>query len=471
MTALRPYQSAGLERIRAVIAAGKRRILVASPTGSGKTVLATEGIIRPTVANGHRVLFVAHRIELIEQCAAKLDGLDVGIIKAGHFPRPHAPVQVASVQTLARREIPPATVVVWDECHHCVAETYRRISAAYPKAIQVGLTATPYRTSGHGLHDCFDALVEICNTPELINLGFLVPVRTFAPPAPDLESVHTVAGDYNQSELAVAVDKPRLVGDVVATYQKRAAGRKAIVFAVNVEHSQHLAAAFTAAGVACSHLDGETPADKRREILYSLGHGSLSVVCNVGVLTEGTDIPAVSCIILARPTKSRGLWKQMVGRGLRTAEGKTDCILLDHAGCYHRHGLITDCEELTLAGVRAVATKAQPVRQCLACYAVVPAGCQACDQCGAVFPVKAAKPLEAVAGELEEAMGTRRRTVFLSGPESRELTRLIEYAVTWSYKAGWVGYSFKNMFHRWPCGMKEIETLMASEREKRAVKV
>lgn len=229
MTILRDYQSVAVQRARLLFAQGVRRILFVAPTGAGKTVVATEGIIRPAVAKGKRVLFLAHREELITQCAAKLgwvapgtlgwtappDALPVGIIKAGYQPEPWASVQVASVQTLGRRlgkpsQIPAADIVIWDEAHHCTAETYRKIAEAYPTQPHLGLTATPYRTGGKGLRGCFDALVEVASVPELISAGFLVKPRVFALPGPDLSGVKTVAGDYHEGQLAGVMDKQQV---------------------------------------------------------------------------------------------------------------------------------------------------------------------------------------------------------------------------------------------------------------------
>ncbi len=474
MTVLRPYQSDGINRIRAAIREGHRRILVSAPTGSGKTVLATEGMILPAVARGKRVLFLAHRTELISQCYARLPDDLTGVIKSGQRPWPDAPIQVASVQTLIRRTPPPADLIIWDECHHRPAASYEKISALYPNAIHVGITATAYRSSGAGLGKHFDTIIELADINELIALGFLVPSRTFAPPAPDLTNVTTTAGDYNQQQLGFAVDKPKLVGNIVSTYLARANGRKAILFAVTVAHSRNLTAAFCQAGIRAAHLDGKTDPEERAGMiarLGSTGQDRLDVICNCGVLTEGTDIPICSCIILARPTKSRGLWKQCCGRGLRPHPSKTDCIILDHAGCYHRHGLITDHEEITLKGVVRKPNGAMPIRQCLACYSVVPGGCAVCPDCGAVFPIVVRKPIATEDGELTEAGAMPTKRMYFKLAEFEGLRLIVSEAVEKNYKPGWVGFTFKNRFGRWPGSLKMIEEQMMNERAKRETAV
>lgn len=245
---LRPYQTRAVDLARAAFLAGKRRILLVAPTGAGKTVIATHGLIAPAVARGSRVLFLAHRQELIDQCAAKLGELPYGIIKANIKPHPYAPIQVASVQTLARRDLPPADLVVVDEAHHTTGDnSYGVILAAYPNAAIVGLTATPFRLDGRGMGSVFDALIPVATVSELIAAGALVRPRTFALPAPDLAGIRTVAGDYADGALAHRMDTKRIGTALVETYRKHADGRSAIAFGVNVAHAEHIADEFTAA--------------------------------------------------------------------------------------------------------------------------------------------------------------------------------------------------------------------------------
>lgn len=475
MTTLRDYQLTAVQRARLLFTQGVRRILLVAPTGAGKTVIATEGIIRPAVAKSKRVLFLAHREELITQCAAKLgwvapgtlgwtqpaDALPVGIIKAGYAPTPWASVQVASVQTLGRRlaNAPKADIVIWDEAHHCTAETYRKIAEAYPTQPHLGLTATPYRTGGKGLRGCFDALVEVASVPELINAGFLVRPRTFALPGPDLSGVKTVAGDYHEGQLADVMDRQMVGVALVKTWQRHAAGRSTIAFAVNVAHAQHIADEFRAAGITAEAVDGNTPPELRAAILGRLASGETMVVSNCGVLTEGFDCPRVSCVILARPTKSRSLWRQCVGRGLRTCFAKTDCQIHDHAGCRMLHGEVDAAEKLTLDGVETKPGSGPAVRQCLSCYAVVPAGTPACPECGTEFPKpKPAQVVDQVDAELVETDGraVQRDGQELTPIERRVFFQLVHLAARRGWKAGAVSYRFKERFGRWPAKPAEV---------------
>jgi DNA repair protein RadD len=213
MTELRPYQIDVLIDLEQQRDAGKKRIIIVAPTGSGKTVIAAAAILLEAKDRHHNVLVLAHRCEIIAQTSRKLHdhGVAHGIIQAGfdHLARPLAQVQVASIQTLCARavrtkriELPPADLLVIDEAHHCPAESYRKIIDAYPDAILLGLTATPCRGDGRGLGGIFETIIETPQIAELIESGHLVKTRVYAPVRPDLKGVKTVAGDYHEAQLA-----------------------------------------------------------------------------------------------------------------------------------------------------------------------------------------------------------------------------------------------------------------------------
>jgi DNA repair protein RadD len=357
MIQLRPYQTDLVDSLRSAYRDPcKRRIVAVAPTGAGKTVIASR-IIQGAVAKERRVLTLAHRSELIEQMSEKLTACDIehGVIKAGHPKQNLAhPVQVASVQTLARRldkltgEMPSHFSASWhkgfdlivvDECHHTPAGTYQRVLDAWPNAKVLGLTATPYRLDGRGLDDCYDHLEVGIHVSTLIDQGFLVSTVTYAPPAPDeLGRVRVRAGDFMVSDSASIMDRQGPIDELVRTRQRLASDRLTVVFCCTVQHAEHVAEAYRAAGVRAAAIDGDTPAELREAALADLRAGRLDVVCNVMLLTEGWDLPAVGCVQLARPTQSRALWRQMVGRGMRTWNDKQDCIVLDHAGNALRFG-------------------------------------------------------------------------------------------------------------------------------------
>jgi superfamily II DNA or RNA helicase len=388
---LRSYQTDAIARLDALLSRGARRVLVVAATGSGKTTLAG-AVIVDRVRRGQHVLFLAHRRELIGQAHRRLVDLgipehDVGVIMANDpRRRPIAPVQVASVDTLRTRGKPPADVVFVDEAHRALARTYVEISAAYPEAIHLGLTATPYRADGKGLGDAYEELLLVASPRELIAEGYLVAPRVFTvPPAqrPDLSRVQVARGDYSANQLAEAVDRQALVGNIVEHWMAHARGLRTVAFAASVEHSKHIADRFREAGVTAEHLDGETPTIERDAILARLASGETLVVANVGVLCEGFDLPPVKCALLARPTKSTGLYLQQAGRILRPWNDQR-AIILDHAGCALEHGLPQDDREFSLdsAPKRARGPTEAPARECPACLAVVGIGTRVCPECG-----------------------------------------------------------------------------------------
>jgi len=357
MTALslRPYQVHAINETRQRMSR-VRSVLINAPTGAGKTILACQ-IIKQAVEKRRRVLFLAHRRELIDQCAAKLDEAGVlhhGVILAGHSKAraPHAPVQVASIQTLMRRELPPADLVIIDEAHRAMANSYQTLLANYPVAKVIGLTATPERLDGKGLADLFEDMVVVSTIPDLIAEGFLVAPDCYGAPSggPDLSRVKKQRGDYHEGQLQAAMDTKELTGELLTNWQRLAGGCKTIVFATGIEHSQHIVGQFQAAGVNAAHLDGATPMAQRQQIIRDWRTGSLQVVSNVMVLTEGFDYPELECCVLARPTQSVAIYLQAVGRVMRPASGKDKALVLDHAGCFNAHGLPFEHREWTLEG-------------------------------------------------------------------------------------------------------------------------
>ena len=464
---LRPYQVDVLDRVAAAVEGGHRRILLVAPTGSGKTVIAAAAI-RDAVARGERVLFLAHRRELIGQAQNKLfaAGVDAGIILAGVAPRSGEAVQIASVQTLwarairtTRIEMPPAELVVVDEAHHVRARTYGRILEAYPQALVLGLTATPCRGDGRGLGNAFDVLVECPPVAELIALGHLVPTRVFAPTRPDLTGVRVERGDYVESQLATVMDTGQLVGDIVEHWLRLAERRKTVVFATGVAHSVHIRDEFRRAGVLAEHIDGSTPTDEREGILKRLARGGVEVLTNCAVLTEGWDSPDASCLVLARPTKHHGLFRQMLGRVLRPAPGKSDALVLDHAGAVFQHGFVEEPVEWTLAADERAVVPAQAARAARTMPALT-----TCPECGAVRmegkpcpvcgwrPVPKPRGVDVAEGDLGRVDHMRRVSPqdWTSDERQSFHRQLVYIAAERGYKPGWASHKFKERFGTWP---------------------
>ena len=371
---LRPYQVQAIDNTRRRMSKA-RSVVINAPTGAGKTLIGCQ-IIKQAVEKQRRVLFLAHRRELIDQCAAKLDEAGVlhyGVILAGHAKAraPHAPVQVASIQTLIRRELPLADLIIIDEAHRALAKSYLHILVNYPSAKIIGLTATPERLDGKGLSDLFDDMVVVATIPELIDAGYLVKPECYGAPSggPDLSRVKKRGGDYREDQLQEAMDTTELTGELLTNWQRLAGDCKTIVFATGIEHSQHIVSRFQQAGINAAHLDGATPLPLRQQILRDWQTGGIQVVSNCAVLAEGFDFPSLECCVLARPTQSVALYLQSVGRVMRPSPGKQGALVLDHAGCFSAHGLPHDHREWTLEGeTERRQRKKAPPKMCPVCH-------------------------------------------------------------------------------------------------------
>ena len=468
MTELRPYQHDVVAELDRVIAAGKRRIIIVAPTGAGKTIVAAS-IIKNATDSGKRVLDLAHTREIIRQTSAKLydNNIDHGIIQAGFMTCPDEAVQVASVQTLwsrairlNRMELPAADILIIDECHHCPARTYRKIIDAYPQAVLIGLTATPCRGDGRGLGGIFDAIVECPQVAELIEQKYLVRTRVFAPVNPDLQGVEVRVGDYVESQLAERMDRTDLVGDIISTWHRHGERRKTVCFAVNVGHSLHIRDEFIKSGVRAEHIDGSTPKPDRDAILKRLAGGELDIITNCMVLIEGWDMPEVSCCILARPTRKMGLFRQMIGRVLRPAPGKSNAIVLDHSGAVFKHGFVEDHVDWSLSPEKRAESPRHASRlrsgyssrllECTKCGSICVAG-EACGHCG-FLPQRQPQPVVFKDGDLALVDRTRRTAAARSDPnEQLRWHRMLAFIATdRAYKAGWVAHKFKEKFGTWP---------------------
>lgn len=408
MIQLRPYQQRAIEDIRAQYHAGKRAPLFVLPTGGGKTVCFSY-MVASAVSRGQTVWVLAHRAELLGQISRTLVqfGVRHGLIAPGMPGDREAPVQVASVFTLVRRldRYPAPTLIICDEAHHAVAKSsWGAIFQKFPQAKRLGVSATPCRLSGEGLGELFDCMVQGPTLAELIAIGALSPYRLFAPAGEmDLSGLRSRGGDYMRDELAAAVDKPTITGSALTHYQKLAAGKRAVAFCVSVEHAQHVAAQFAAAGIPSASVDGAMDGDTRAKILSDFAAGTIKLLTSCDLISEGFDVPAIEAAILLRPTQSLALYLQQVGRALRLFEGKTHAIILDHANNCARHGLPDDARLWSLDGTgKKTGSKATevPVKSCPACFATVMAQATACS-CGHTFVVKP-RTLAEVEGELVE---------------------------------------------------------------------
>ena len=357
----RLYQAEAISACLSAKANGLTRGLVSLPTGTGKTPLAAMLID----AIGGETIFLAHRQELISQAVDKISLVmpreDIGVLQAKETSGAGARICVASVQTamqkrrldeLKRRDFKLAVV---DECHHAIEDSsYWRILSELgfmdndPNRFLVGLSATPFRLDGKPLGGMFERVVFERSILAMMKGGYLCDARGIRISTDaDLSGVHTKMGDLSIGELSVAVDTPERNRLVTESYLKYAAGRRAVAFCVDVEHSRNLASAFNETGIRAKAIWGAMDKDDRRETLNAFAKGELDALTNCNVLTEGFDDPGISAIFLARPTKSQGLYMQMAGRGLRLHPDKKDCLIIDFVDMAGRHKL---CRFADLAG-------------------------------------------------------------------------------------------------------------------------
>ncbi|PZN03173.1 DEAD/DEAH box helicase [Thermaerobacter composti] len=347
---LRPYQREAIDAFWAAHREeGVRRGIINLPTGTGKTITA----LTAARERGGRTLWLAHRDELIEQprraIAAVWPEAETGVVKAEQ-DEPDAQVVFASVQTACRPQrlarLRGFDFVVVDEAHHATAPSYVRVLRgvrcfADDGPPTLGLTATVERGDQKALGAVFERIVYQLQLLEAIQRGYLVDLRPLRIMLNvNLDAVHTVSGDFHQGELDAALLKAGVAEAVADAYVRHGEGRKAIVFTVSVDQARRTAEALQRRGVAAEWISGDLPIDERRAILHRLHTGETRVVCNCAVLTEGFDEPSVSCVVVARPTKSKTLYLQMIGRGTRLHPGKEDCLVIDVAGATERHTLI-----------------------------------------------------------------------------------------------------------------------------------
>jgi ATP-dependent helicase IRC3 len=340
---LRPYQRAAIEAVLVARRAGRRRLLVHLPTGAGKTVIFSH---LAKLAR-RQVLVLAHREELLTQAREKLvralDGGAVVEIERGALrASAEAKVLVCSIRSLHEERLARVLrgrdvgLIVYDECHHAAAEDNLRVlrqlgvfEPAFDGTL-LGFTATTARGDGHGLDEVFEEVVYTRALPELIDDGYLAPLRGFRiSTTADLRKLSPAGLDYDEEELAEAIDIEERNALVARSIQELARDRRTIAFCVTVNHARHLAHALNALGVPTGIVHGAMPGPARAQTLRDFRDRRTHVLTNVGVLTEGFDDPGVSCVAMARPTRSEGLYAQCVGRGTRLFPGKSDCLILD----------------------------------------------------------------------------------------------------------------------------------------------
>lgn len=478
---LREYQISSIANLRQSILGGARRPILQLPTGGGKTLIAAS-LIQSAIGKRKKVVFLAPRRELIYQASEKLTEQKIlhGVIMAGEPMARWMDVQVASFDTLHARairknriDLPPADLVIVDEAHLSIADTKKDILQAYGDSVIVGLTATPARGDGRGMGEIYDDLVQTVSISELTEQGYLCPVRYFAPSKPDLDGLRKDKnGDYAVKGLGERVNRTELIGDVVDNWERIARDRSTVVFCVNRAHSRSVCEAFLSRGYRAEHLDGETALEERSGILRRVASGETQILCNVFVATFGLDIPRLSCAVLARPTKNISLYLQICGRVLRPAEGKTDAIIIDHAGAVEEHGFLDEPIPWSLDADSTVSERKKAAEKerkepkeiiCSQCGSAFK-GQRVCPNCGHEV-VPRSKPIPTHEADLQEIerekkannrdWDSERKAEFYGG--------LVNYGQSKGYRPGWASNQYREKFGVWPNAYKNAPPIPPNE--------
>lgn len=429
---LRAYQERGVVGVFEGWREHRRQCLVC-PTGGGKTAMGEACVALFPYKPAPRVLWLAHRRELIKNAAQRLawrfGAFEVGMLMPGAPAEPYARVQVASLDTLIARGVAPeADLVVFDEAHHAAAESYAAVLAAYPNAYHLGLTATPERADGSPLGDAYDGLVVAAQYSELIRDGFLVPMRVFHP-----------------SE----VPEGGLARDPVEAWEQYGGGEQTFAFFATVAEAELYAQKFNERGIPALAVSARTSIGDRDRAVEAFRRGEVSVLCNVNVFTEGTDVPEAKCILLGRVCRHESLYLQICGRALRPCIGSSFARLVDLTGAFLVHGSPTEDRIYSLHGDAIGGTGVQSLRECMKCGATVTSDHEECPVCGRAFPRRA----RASAGR--EVHDWQLQEVFdgAQTPEHaqvREYARLRRVAARYGFGLGWVGREYEKLFATMP---------------------
>lgn len=441
MRQLRPYQQTAIDAVAAHQADGHQGVCLVAPTGAGKSVMGS-ALASRSIEAGRRVAWLVHRVLLAEQAAEHFarDGMrSVGLVSPNHPPNPAAQIQVVSIDTVvARGELPDADDVIHDECHHSQASTHSEVLDTYLKhgARLVGLTATPQRADGRALGNHFTALVVAAKYSELLEWGNLVPCRVFQPPE------HLTGG-----ELAL---------DPVEAWVKHADGQSTFAFTSTKAEAKKLAARFNDIGIGAAVIDDKTSKRERDRIMAGFRAGTIRVLTNVNVLTEGIDVPDARVCLLARNPGHAGTYLQMVGRVLRTAEGKTEARLIDLTGCSLNgvHGLPTADREYALSG-RAIKVSGESLKVCPECGVPVPIGTRVCDEaeggCGYEWPAPPKREVTIHNLELREAAEAAGGIEQVGDDlRRRELQRLMDLCAVKGWSVYWATKQYEILFGHKP---------------------
>jgi len=444
---LRDYQTETIDNIYHSIRQGHRSIMVQQPPRTGKTLIMAE-IARRATAKGNRVLFVVHRKEIVDQARETFKNQSVNMRL----------VTMGMVQTLTRRvdKLDKPTIIFVDEAHHVLAKSYMRILERFPDATRLLFTATPIRLSGEGFDGVADDLIIGKPIDWLIENNYLAPIDYYAPSGIDSKQLKVKrSGEFDEKSIEQAL-KPKIYGDVVATFKKLSKDKQAIAYTYNVNSAIKLADTFSHNGITAKYVTGKTPKDERDAIVDNYRNGKIQVIANPMIFTEGIDLPNVDTVIMLRPTQSLSLYLQFAMRSMNPRKGKT-AIIIDHVGNVNRFGLPTDNREWNLIGTdkrtKHASASTVSVTTCQFCFAVFERkNLTHCPVCGA--EIAEPKELEVETDVKLEKINTKNRlerikkviSSNVAGKTPNELNsyaEIKEYGNLMKYKPGWAYYYAK----------------------------
>ena len=402
---LRPRQVQAIEDLRAAYRAGYRAPILVAPTGFGKSTTATT-IMSQSVKRNRRVWFMAHLEEILDDVENRLidSGMPYGNIRAKMSTDHSQLLQIVGVMSaLNRDQLPRPDLIIVDECHLAMAETYQRVIDAVGRPNLLGLTGTPQRLDGRGMNETFDHLVLTCSTLQLIEEGLLAPVRLFSPRLADLPTLR--GKDFNQEQDASILGKPAIIGDALSHWKRLCQGRRGVVFCCNVRHAHAVAEQWRRAGYRAMAVHSKSDGEDRREAIAGLRAGRLDLVACAELWIAGVDVPEIDAVVWMRRTTSVTAWLQGNGRGLRIAPGKRDLLIIDHTDNSDPsrldHPLIE--REWSLEGkAKKKADQSISVKICPQCFAAMSSATSSCSECGHVFIAAPRAELQQVDGELVE---------------------------------------------------------------------
>ena len=474
MSGRREYQTRARDALRNAIEEGHKKILLVGPTGCGKGFMSSD-LIQGCAEKGNGSVFFADQRELIIQVKKHLDtrGIAANVVMRGvanEYDSYEADVQSRYVNLVAKDTIwsrayrrdklalPPAAFVQVDEAHKSLSRTWKTILNDYHSAgaVLVGWTATPCRSDGRNLGEFWDHLIQVATYEELQREGFLVPCEVFAPSSPDLKGLRRSGGDYSMKDADDRIGRDGMIGDMIAEWRKRSDDRQTVLFACTVRHSLACQEKFRRIGVTCEHIDGKMPQDQRDEIMQAAREGDVQVLCSVGCLTTGVDIPNLKYAICARPTKSFSLWRQMCGRIQRPHENHEVCVVQDHSDNCLAFGYpdedvewsLIDSEPIHLKHAKKKEVEKKEPRKCPKCNLVLSA--PLC-KCGYKVPPVANKDVKMKKGKLRRLA---KKGAKLTAAQSKQdyWNQCLGWCVGTDRKVGAAAHRYKQRFGAFPDG-------------------